>query len=379
MGTIASGSRARPAERPPLRIVHLVSSLSVGGMEQFVLRIAAEQHRQGHQTAVIGQLGGPLLEQAADLGLDIFTLDEQGSGKAARIRTAIRHLRWLRPDVVNAHNPSSLSYALLSRLICGSRVVLVRHGQANKPVDALKWRFIDAGVGVSEAAAAVMRADNPASAQRKMSVILNGVTATPPTRNRNQVRAELGIAADAVVGIIVARVDDMKGHNTLIAAMAVLRDAGTPVTLLIAGDGAERKNLEKQARELRLTEAQVRFLGFRKDVPDLLGASDFFTLPSLSEGLPLSVLEAMASGLPVVATPVGGIPEVVEEGKHGFLIPVNDPAALAQAIGKLSQSASLRIALGEASLRRVQEQFSFAAMVEEYDALYRRLLSRASS
>jgi glycosyltransferase involved in cell wall biosynthesis len=108
-------------------------------------------------------------------------------------------------------------------------------------------------------------------------------------------------------------------------------------------------------------------------VPDLLAAADFFVLPSLTEGLPLSVLEAMAQGLPVIATPVGGIPEVVLEGEHGYLVPVQEDAALAEAMTRLARDPELARRLGEAGRRRVEERFSFAEMARAYEALYHRL------
>jgi glycosyltransferase involved in cell wall biosynthesis len=188
------------------------------------------------------------------------------------------------------------------------------------------------------------------------------------------VRAELCLG-DEMTGIIVARVDRMKGHECLLRALGRLRDAGLRLTLLVAGDGPERSNLETVAGQLRLGPEWVRFLGFRSDVSDLLCAADFFVLPSFTEGLPLSVLEAMAHRLPVVATPVGGIPEIVADGESGLLVPVNEPEALANAIARLAQDPSLRYALGEAGFRAARDRFSFDAMARQYEALYYRLLA----
>src|SRR5204863_7471061 len=134
------------------------------------------------------------------------------------------------------------------------------------------------------------------------------------------------------------------------------------ITLLVAGDGDERERVERRARELALPADRVRFLGFRRDVPRLLAASDFFVLPSRTEGLPLCLLEAMAQGLPAIATPVGGVPEVIEEGITGLLTPVEDPAALAEAIRRLAAEPALRARMGAAAQRRAAEEFSFAEM-----------------
>jgi glycosyltransferase involved in cell wall biosynthesis len=128
--------------------------------------------------------------------------------------------------------------------------------------------------------------------------------------------------------------------------------------------------MQNLSASLGLGDQDIRFLGFRSDVPDLHAASDFFVLPSVTEGLPLSVLEAMSAGNPVIATPVGGIPELVENGRHGLLIPVGDDRALTEAIARIAESKSLRRALGQAGLDRVEHDFSFFQMTERYESLY---------
>jgi glycosyltransferase involved in cell wall biosynthesis len=119
----------------------------------------------------------------------------------------------------------------------------------------------------------------------------------------------------------------------------------------------------------------VRFLGFRDDVADLLGASDLFVLPSRGEGLPISVLEAMSQHLPVVCTPVGGNPELVVEGEHGFLVPVDDHVTLAAAMERIAVDEPLRRRLGEAAFERVRDEFTFERTAEQYEAIYRRVLA----
>jgi glycosyltransferase involved in cell wall biosynthesis len=171
-------------------------------------------------------------------------------------------------------------------------------------------------------------------------------------------------------------VDGLKGHETIIRSLARLRDAGTPATVLVAGDGAERASLEGAARAAGLSPEWIRFLGFRSDVPDLLAAADFFLLPSVTEGLPLSLLEAMSIGLPAIATPVGGIPEVVRPGKDGYLVPVADDVALAEAMSRLCRNPLLIRDLGDQARGRAIQEFSFEAMTREYVALYEELTTR---
>jgi glycosyltransferase involved in cell wall biosynthesis len=150
--------------------------------------------------------------------------------------------------------------------------------------------------------------------------------------------------------------------------------------MLIVGDGPERTSIEGLAHQLELGPDRLRLLGYRSDISELLSASDFFVLPSLAEGLPLSMLEAMAQALPVVATPVGGIPEVITDGLNGRLVPVNQPETLAKVLAELIRDPALRRSLGSTALRHVQDRFSFERMAQRYEALYRSLLvqNRAS-
>jgi glycosyltransferase involved in cell wall biosynthesis len=355
----------------PHRVVHVVSSLNVGGMEHFVLRIAAEQRRQGHDASVLALNGGPLAEHAQRSGVPVRVL--AGKNAVARVLETVAYLGTLRPRVIHPHNPSSLHYALAGKRVTGAKVVLTYHGrglrEARTP-GAAEWRGTNAVVSVSEGAVAQLPEAVPAS---RVTVIRNGVLPTPPARSRADVRRELGLD-ERPVGIMVARMDGMKGHDTLVRALAALRDTGRTATLLVAGDGAERPKVEALARELDLGPEWLRFLGFRSDVPDLLAASDFFLLPSVTEGLPLSLLEAMTHGLPALATPVGGIPEVIRDGEHGFLVPVHGHAELATALARLVDDPTLLRTLGDRARHRALEEFSFERMTGEYLALYGRLL-----
>ena len=355
-----------------LRIVHVVSSLNVGGMEHFALRIAAAQRQAGHDSSVLALQGGPLEDEACKLGLPVAVLG--GRNKVQRGLRGVAAFLRLRPQIINSHNETSLQYGVLGKKTSRGRLVMTNHGQgAARPHDPHRreWSLTDAIITVSSAVA--QRMDGPRLG-RKISVIHNGVEFKPASRPRPEVRTALGIDDNRVVGCIVARIDALKGHDTLLQALALLKQRGTPVTVFIAGDGAERRQRETLAGELGLGGDDVRFLGFRSDVPDLLAASDFFLLPSLTEGLPLSILEAMSHGLPTVATDVGGIPELITDNRHGFLVPVGDPVALAAAMEKIIRNGELRRTFGDAASQRVRDQFSFTRMAHEYEILYRRLL-----
>jgi glycosyltransferase involved in cell wall biosynthesis len=243
------------------------------------------------------------------------------------------------------------------------------HGQIMPNVRAPtkgEWDRTDAIVAVSQETA---RQDAFLGAGDKLKVIYNGAHPAAPSLSRERIRERLELG-DRPVGIIVARLVKAKGHGPLLHALSLLREQRLPVTLLVAGDGSERTDLERRALDLRLGPEWVRFLGYRTDVSELLAASDFFVLPSFTEGLPLSLLEAMLHRLPVVVTPVGGIPELVTDGQQGLYVDVDDPAALARAMERLLRNPALCRSLGDAGHRRVQAQFTFERMVAQYEALY---------
>lgn len=352
----------------PFRIVHVVSSLQVGGLEHFVIRMAAGQIAAGHHVSILAlRSGGPLARTAAEHGVPIRQLT--ASGRLGRVLQAVVAFAATRPEIVHGHNATTIQYSLIARRCTRAKIVLTAHGRGksdHRAPTSAEWRGLDAVAAVSEAVADEVRA---LVLPARLSVIRNGIEPGAPTKSRAEVRAELGMN-DTPAAIIVARIDHLKGHRTLLEAWSRL-PLPRPI-LLIVGDGAERGAMEALSADLQLQQC-VRFLGFRSDVADLLAAVDLFLLPSLTEGLPLSILEAMSHGLPIVATRVGGIPELVTDGVHGALVPPEDAAPLAAAVARLMADSALRTACGEAGRQHVAANFSFAQMLNRYNALYESL------
>lgn len=354
-----------------MKIVHTVSSLNVGGMEQFVVRLAERQISNGLDSSILALSPGPLKETADKARVSVKILNSRS--KLLRACNAMLYFKRAQPHIIHAHNPTSLHYAALGKSATGAQLLMTDHGQGNgigRAIPRRTWEKTDRIVAVSEATAR-KRTESPQSA--RYCVIHNGVELSPVVSNRKEIREKLNIREDSVAGIIVARIDGKKGHETLIAATEAL-DEKAPY-LLIVGDGVQRATLEDIAIRSPNSK-QIRFLGFRSDIPDLLAASDFFVLPSLTEGLPLSVLEAMAQKLPVIATNVGGIPELVVDGETGILIPPNDPDALANAMERMIRDPAMRRRMGEAGYHRVATEFSFNEMTRKYEALYLSLLGK---
>jgi glycosyltransferase involved in cell wall biosynthesis len=185
-------------------------------------------------------------------------------------------------------------------------------------------------------------------------------------------RNALGYAEEDVVLIMVARFHPGKGHPVLLGAIRDLLDRGAKVKLICLGEGNERAEIRRLANELGLKN-HVRFEGYQKNVPVWLQAADINVLPTFYEGLPLTVLEAMASGLPTVASNVGGIPEIVEDGISGWLVPSGDPKKLADALSLLVWQPERRRRMGEAAYSRVCRCFSLDQQVRDTERLYLEL------
>ncbi len=211
----------------------------------------------------------------------------------------------------------------------------------------------------------------------KIRVLYNGVDpARYQTRSSSKkVRAELGLPLDQPVVGLVARLDHRaKGHLELLQAMSILKDRHHFHALMVGG-GRRQEEMQQLAASLGLAQ-RVHFLGNRRDVPDLLGAMDLFVLPSHSEGVSLAVLEAMAAGLPVIVSAVGGLPEIVRHEETGLLIPPKDSEALAQSLARVLENPGLAQSLGQKAREHVQAQYSLERMAQVVNATYDDLVKR---
>ena len=229
----------------------------------------------------------------------------------------------------------------------------------------------DCIIAVSDDAAAVSR-DLERVPAAKVRTIHNGVDLDHfAYRGPRAGRTDL-------CAVTVARLDPVKDQATLLRAVRLIVDKDPSFSLDVVGDGPARSELEALRAELRL-ERHCRFHGFQDDVRPFLAQADVFVLTSISEGIPLTLLEAMATGLPGIATDVGGNREIIVPGETGYLVPVRSPTAFAEAVLRLMAEPAELDRLGQGSRRRVEEEFSLAVMVARYEALYRELLRRRSA
>jgi glycosyltransferase involved in cell wall biosynthesis len=366
-------------------ICTLVHGLPIGGAEVLVARmVRGLSNRYRFIVACLDQVG-ELGEGLIAEGMDVVCL---GRGPGFDWKCVHRLKRLFSDhsvDIVHAHQCTPFAYALATRFF-GRRppVLLTEHGRFfpdfprrrrmlfNRLLTNSRDRFVAVGSSVRRALI-----DNEGLPPGRVQIIVNGVSHAVPTcspAERATIRARLGVAEHEIVVVNVARLDPIKDHSTAVRAIRIAGERDPAIRMLIVGDGPERKAIEQAIRNEQ-TESRIQMLGLRSDVPELLAASDIFLLTSVSEGIPLTVLEAMGTGVPVVATNVGGLPEIVEHGKTGLLAPAGDAAGLADALVLLAKNAELRNHLIAQAKLRLKAEFSEARMIASYDEIYAEMLA----
>jgi len=366
-----------------VRILHVITTLGVGGAEKHLLMLAGGQRRRGHELHVAYLKGaGELTAAFEGEGVAVERLHAGGAGGGGGLgellaaRGRLRRLvARLCPDVVHTHLLKADALGALAA--DGVPLVASKH---NDERALLRWPVgVVHGLLSRRVARTIALSDHVAGfvarhgrvPRGRITRIYYGIdpAALQPRRGRAEVRAALGLPVAAPVLVCVGRLAPQKDHPTLLAALARL--PAEVVLLIVGGDpfGDGEARLKRAAAELRLGE-RARFLGIRHDVPDLLAASDLFVLPSLWEGLGLVFLEAMAVGLPVVATTVSAIPEVVEDGATGWLVPPGDPERLAATIAQALADPRERERRGRLGRQRLEGRFGLERMIDEILAVY---------
>ena len=363
----------------PTKVLWVVKGLGPGGAEQLLVSSAqvADHDRHSYDVVYVRADKTHLVDRLAEAGVEAQHLGP-GLRWPWRLRQVMRGY-----DVVHAHSPLLAGVArVLARTISRSHRPVTVSTEHNvwgsfalptRVLNALTVRLDERRWAVSDEVRRSMWAPLRGGA----SVLVHGIVQSdeaPRPSLRHEVRAELGVADDAVVAITVANLRREKDYPNLMAAAKHALALNPHLVLLAVGQGPLAADTAALHEQLGLGD-RFRLLGYRTDVNDLLAASDLFVLGSAFEGLPVSIMEAMASGLPVVATAVGGVPEAVEDGRTGILVPPHDPRALAQGLLKLSDNPPLRSALGAAARER-SRAFDIRIAVREqeraYDALRRR-------
>ena len=373
----------------PVRILHVADSAGWAGGETYIRTLAAEIDRSRFALGVVVPEHGPLVDRlrAQEVPVHLARVADRLLNPAA-LRALIDVFRRERPALVQSHGARSNVYTKVAARLAGVPVVVSTVHNSLFDYDVSRWRrrayvlaervtspLADAIVAVSGAIAGDLARRYRIRGPR-IVVIHNGIDAGAflPRRPRAPMLAALGLEeGDRVIGL-AGRMTPQKGHEFLLEAVARLAPRFPRLRCVLAGDGPLRAMLEARAAALGITH-RCRFLGPRADVADVLSVVEIVTLPSRSEGLPFALLEAMALGKAVVASTVGGNPEVVEDGRTGFLVPTADVAALADALARLLDRPDEAGAMGARGRVRVRDHFTLTRTTRALEELYLDLLT----
>ncbi len=362
----------------PRRISFVTTSLMRGGAETQVYLLARTLRARGHEVQVVTMTPPQAyLEDLTARGIEVVDLGMRvGVPDPRGIVRLVRAWRAFAPDLAHAH---MIHAVLLARVARPFARVPVLVSTAHNLTEGARWRELayrwtdrlgDLTTNVCQAAVDRYVRVGAAPAGRIVRMP-NGIELGafgPDAAVRERLRGELGLSAERFAWLAVGRLEEQKDVPNLLAAAEGLSDAA--VTLLV-GEGPLRAELEARRDALGLDADRVRFLGPRSDVADLLRAVDGYVMSSAWEGLPLVLLEAAASGLPIVATRVGGNDEIVEDGVSGRLVPPGDPGALAAAMNDtMAMAAERRAAWGRAGRARIEREFDIERVVDAWTALY---------
>lgn len=362
-----------------LRILHVDPERGWGGGEEQVLGLVRHLSGVGHRVVLAAEPGGSLARAVAGTPVDVRPLPIRNAFDlgAARILRALAE----EADIVHFHTARAHAMALWLGRGGAPRVVTRRMDYPPRPrpyVRILYNRCVDRVVAISRWIQGVLI--EAGVKPNRLTVIPSGVDvnrfASSDTGREEMRRSEWDVGPDDPVVLVVGGLVRRKGHAVLLDAARRLVDRGMSVRYAICGDGNRRQELQRQVERLHLA-PWVRFMGWRVDIPRLLGAADVLVLPSLHEGLGVAALEAMAAGCPVVASRTGGLTEAVADGETGWLVEPGDVQALADAVEAAVRDPARRVRFGRAGRERVAQKFSMERMAMGNERLYRTVLEAA--
>jgi L-malate glycosyltransferase len=378
---------ASPATRlsaPAATVCQVLHSLTVGGAEVLAARLARGlQDRYRFVFACLDELG-PLGEELRRDGFVVEVLGRKPGFDLGCVRRLARFVRRENVGVIHAHQYTPFFYARAPGVLRRRPPVLFNeHGRFHPDYprpkrmafNRLVLRRCDRVVGVGEAVREALIKNEGMPAGR-VGVIYNGTELDSFIGDkvpRSQIRREMGVSEEDFVVMQVARLDPIKDHSTALRAIERAARSHPGVRLILVGGGPQREKIETEIEERRL-QSVVRLLGQRADVPRLLAGADLVLLTSASEGIPVTLIEAMGARLPIVSTNVGGVAEVVVERETGLLASAGDDAALSNAIVRLAEDPALAARLGEAGRHRAERLFAEEQMHDSYGEIYDEML-----
>jgi glycosyltransferase involved in cell wall biosynthesis len=374
-----------------VRILHVIGSGERGGAEIFLYSLLKEMIKlpQFSIEVCFTMSRGSVADLMGDLGIKTYCLNMKSGFDLINAMKLKRLIKKRKYDIIHSHTGQLLT-CLAIRLASQPLQIMTEHGSVmsdfpvRKKIERYFLRTILRSykylVAVSESIrkAMVIKYNVPAD---KIVVIRNGVRLDRFTERvlpTQELRQKLALSLHRKIVGAVARLFPEKGIDHLILAAPIVLQKHPDCLFMIAGDGPLRQELERQVKNAGPS-GNFKFLGQRDDIPDLLSIMDVLVIPSVSEGMPISALEAMASGKPIVAYAVGGMPEIVDQGKTGFLVSPRSPDLLADAINILLSNAGIRLRMGQYSRERALKEFDIRTSAKRYEDLYSKVLQRRPS
>lgn len=365
------------------RILFLLQTLGTGGSERLVLDIARSLDRDRFLPFVGSLMGGTLQKAFQDKGIETVVFNKKSGVDFSLFGKIGRLLRREKIDLVNVHHYSPLFYIFPSSFLSpGVKTIHTEHATIDFQPAVTQWgglfawmtRNVDMNVAISKGVAERFR-EIKGLDEKKIVTILNGIDFPRFDLCRDPAsREEFGLPGTAKVIGMFGNFRPQKNHrNLLMAFQSVLREV-PKAYLLLAGEGELLESMKTLSRDLEISD-HILFLGPRLDIPRLMGLLDVYCLPSLLEGLPLSLLEAMGCGVCVVGTNVSGNNELILDGRNGILVPSDDPGAMADALVRTLKDAELRKRLSVEGRMMAREQYSLDGMMRKYEALFRSHLA----
>jgi glycosyltransferase involved in cell wall biosynthesis len=369
-----------------LRVCMVIPRLRIGGAEVQVLSLIRNLSRERFSVSLCLLAGGDaaMENEASRYVASMYRLGFRRRNLPLSLLRLVRYMRLNRFDVVHAHLPLADAMGRVAGKLAGVPVIMTtehgKHlwkGRQRLLIERLLDGITDMRICVSRDIMDI-RMRREGTPEGKLVYIPNAVELGGPVkeaRDRSSVASEFGWEAEDLLIVTVGRLVAAKHYSLLVEAIALLGRTIPRAKCLIVGDGDRREEIERRIGSLGCRDS-VKIAGLRRDIPDLLAAADIFVLSSIREGLPVSLLEAMAAGKAIVATSVGGIPDAISDGRNGLLVPPGSSSGLAAALEKLARDSGLRVELGRAAVIDVERSFNMKNVAERIGDLYDELSAR---
>lgn len=364
-----------------ISVMQLTYSLRMGGSEKLAMDISMNLDPARFRPSVCAlDLDGDLAQELEREKIDHVVLHRKGL-ELDIFRRIYRLIRESRIRVIHTHHFTQLFFAALPARWAGARIIHTEHEffsylqnpfhrRLIRPLSRFCERMTVVGPEIADYFVGTIGLP-----EQRVTVVPNGVDIPKFDCGREAARAEFGLSPRDIVIGTVGRLEPEKDQATLLEAFRQIKGESRSLRLLIVGDGSVAGELKAHAERIGISDRTL-FLGYRRDIPKLLAAMDVFVLSSIREGLPISLIEAMAARRPVVSSDIGSVKDLVQDGQNGILVSPRDAAAFGKVLQRLVETAELRERLGEAGRRTVEASFSLPVMIRTYEGLYQAALGK---